>query len=74
MCPLCRAVQKGREADGRHQQPAVSPVERVTLLACQPAEFVISRPPAREWPEMIPARAPSWSQPVPLPPPKAGLV
>jgi hypothetical protein len=70
-CPLCQAVQKARESGAR--QPAAAPVERITLLICQRADVVLTRPPAREWPEMSPPFAPAWRQPVSVPPPKLRL-
>ena len=71
LCPICQAVQKGREAGAK--QPAAAPAQRITLLICQRDDIVLTGPLPREWPEMAPAYAPAWRQPVSLPPPKLRL-
>jgi hypothetical protein len=71
LCPLCKAVQKEREAGGKQQ--ATATVERATILFCQRSDLVLARPLKREWPELSPVFAAAWRQPVPLPPPKFRL-
>jgi hypothetical protein len=72
-CPICRAVSRAREAQGRHS-PALAPSvqDRLILVLESPVPFV-AQDSERGWPEWAPAGAQARIADVPVPPPRAAL-
>ena len=72
-CPICRAVRRAREAQGRHS-PALAPSvqDKLLLVIESPAPFV-AQDSGRDWPEWAPAGAQARIADVPVPPPRAAL-
>jgi hypothetical protein len=70
-CAICCAVAKAREAE---QKQAPQPIERSAeklLLACEPPPRVVIEPPLAEWPDATSRVAPTRTERVPVPPPRA---
>ena len=74
MCPICRAVQREKEAAARQRSQASPSEERITVLALQASDCGLFPPRARAWPSLIPARASARGRSVPVPPPRGCLL
>jgi hypothetical protein len=69
-CPICRAVRRAREAQGRNS-PALSPTvsDKLVLVLESPAPFV-AQDSGRDWPAWTPAETKARFADVPVPPPR----
>lgn len=71
-CEMCRSVAKAKEAE---QKQAPQTIEQAVagklLLACEIPARVVMVAPQTEWPAALPRVAPSRTERVPVPPPRA---
>lgn len=71
-CELCSAVATAKEDRGGRQAaaPASDAAVKIVLLCDATPEMTFAAARA-DWPEAFAFQAPSWREPVPLPPPRA---
>lgn len=72
-CEMCIGVANAKEELSQRNLPATAERDshKLLLLACDaPAAFILANPPER-WPAILASTAPSRSESVPVPPPRA---